>query len=481
MVNLDVDGAAKRIEQAAIDAWMRTEADLGPWIKQGSVYSAASSARMLIVTSSGEFKLPPHQQDGEPLFEIGEPHDWTDYFQQSFAEIRATVSEILNPWRSIPDPEELSSPLTAMISMAKNLQLESTQSKGAILTANGELVTTIESIRANADRMSGETMEAFQEKFLRKLEVAIGSLRSAALARGNLADAHRVVWEKSRKKLHEILQWVEVGLREVAEGGEHSAQAKLGTLDFALKLAQLAPVGGVAAKIGMTAVSMAARNVPTENSAFWKPEDLRSCTGALSQVSTALAGLDKHSRSAEISINDYTVECIHAIEANRGLFDLRPSKIEARGLNDPREFSYPPFEINQLVTKYMPGFASEIQQIAASTSGKEISTALSRASIGLPPCGGGAQIDQLGELISALLLDLASEMQNGAIELGAALKEFLDLEDSIVEDTRKFLSELDASHDDDPLWLQRKTSKDSGQVSKALSQMMSENETPLAS
>lgn len=154
--------------------------------------------------------------------------------------------------------------------------------------------------------------------------------------------------------------------------------------------------------------------------------------------------------------------------------------IEAKGLNDPREFKYPPFEINQLVTKYMPGFASEIQRIAASTSGKGVTTALSRASVGFSPCGGGARIDQLGELISELLLDLASEMQNGAVELGAALKEFLDLEDSIVEDTRKFLSELDASHDNDPLWPQRKTSQHSGQVSKALSQMMSGNETSLA-
>lgn len=373
------------------------------------------------------------------------------YFRESFEDIRATIDEVMEPWRDIPDHTRLVSLYDAVKQSHAELSSGGTIANDVILPVNDNLSALIDFIKSYAGSMEGKTMAAFKETFLSKLSAATFNLGLLAEARKKLLYSQYSVWKTTRRKAAEIMAWVETGMNEVAQGGSISPESKLASIEFALDLVSLIPSTGKAARYGGMALENAQKLAQPTPSAFWEAEELRSCTGALDQLRQALSSLDKTTRAAEEQIADKLSENLDVLDDDASAFDLRPSQVASDGLGPASTFGYPKFELGLLTTKYMPAFALELDRIAHLTSGKLLAPLLDRSSIGLTPNGSGPKADKLGEMLNRLLVDLSAEVLTGAQQLRSALGEFVEVESSMVRELDAYLAELDSRRVEDPL------------------------------
>lgn len=455
MNDLDIDGFCARLKKSAIDAWMKTEADLGPWQNNGAIYSSAHSGTDYTVSrggpDAGEFSLSPAHKQVTPLFGGDQGAAWTSYFRESFEDIRATIDEVMEPWRDIPDHTRLVSLYDAVKQSHAELSSGGTIANDVILPVNDNLSALIDFIKSYAGSMEGKTMAAFKETFLSKLSAATFNLGLLAEARKKLLYSQYSVSKATRHKAAEIMAWVETGMNEVAQGGTASPESKIASIEFVLDLVSLAPATGKVAKVGGMILKGAQEVVKPTPSVFWSPEELRTCSGALSQLRRALDSLSKVTGDAEQAIVKKIEKNLVALQDQPTMFDLSPSQVVSQELRPASSFGYPEFELGLLTTKYMPGFALELDRIALLTSGKSVAPALARSSVGLTPSGSGPKADELGEILNQLLIDLSAEVLTGAQQLRAALGEFVEVENSMVQELDAYLAELDSRRAENPL------------------------------
>lgn len=443
-----------RLKQSAVDAWMRSEAAVGPWCIRGSSYVGeyGSVTRPVGGINPGGIYTPTVRSEGHG---DADSKEMTEYFQSSFDNIRSTIDAILGPWSDVPVAGSLDGALDVAREIAQGLKNESSLENGVILPANGVLAGALKRIDNYAGYMAGRTIHAFKESFLNHLSGALNNIGLVARVLRRAIEAQNKILVQSAKDREKILDWVQRGLDEVVESGSLSPEVQAKQLEILVDLMQMVPgpVGVVANTAGKL-VDWKAKLFPGEArkpSDFWDAEDIRSSTGALQQLRSSFEAIADQMYSKESQVVGNLRANVEVIWNDRSSFDLKPSSVNHTDPEEVDKFDLHPTEIAAIIGDYMPDFAAELERIAGQAEGCKVKSLTGRSSKGLTPNGAGEHIDDFCELLRELLVDIAAEVLRGAHQLQLAYEDFVAVEDENIRLINRLLADLESVRVHDPL------------------------------
>lgn len=377
----------------------------------------------------------------------GELSEFTSHYQGAFAEIRSQIDTLIRPWRDLPSVASLADVVDDIDEVAALLNGDFVVEAADLVPVvpNEALTDALEIVHSHISGMGGGTIAAFKEKFLIKLQSVVDRYFGISAICKNSAEAEREIWQKTEQRLVEIVEAFDGAMTAIANSGTPSVDESLGILKFALNVASFVPGPvGAGAKAGSSVFKLTEL---VTGKKFWTPQNTSTYSAQIQDLTNALSGLQEHARSAESELRTTIRTSIAGVQNNPRLFDLQVDPPEDTG----EEVVIYANEISNIVNDHLPTIYSELKKAATTNDAWAIESPLTRQEAGLAPAGAASEITELQEILSALLLDLAVEVAEGSVQLGEALKDFIDVEEQVVDDLEKYIKELDGTYTDDPL------------------------------
>lgn len=432
------------LKDSAVDAWVVSESGYN-WAIRGGVYFDPTGGHPATLTrpsggGGGVYTLMS-EVSGEA----------TAYYQECFEQVRSTVDAIMEPWRTVPTGGDFGAASkmskTAIDKYGSGMALSTT---GTVLGANPGLTNPLTNIGLALADMSGGAIRTMEESLLAKLSGVVNAFGVVAQVRSNAIAVQRSIWSGVDRKLPEIVQAIDGGMRAVAEYNTPTFEKGLGEFAYLLDVVGLLPgaagkFAGIASKLAK--VSEDAAGSDRANAIFWHPAEAGTYSGLIDEFSQGLKNLDAWIAQRESRLATQMREHMVAIRASQAQFDLRVPEASPTGT----ELAYNPEIIENLIAVELPALAAELTTVAESNAGCLVAGAANRQQVGLTPAGAAPEIDELTYLLRAITIDLAGEVAESALTVRAVLDDLVSVEQSVMDSVARYLTELDETRVRDPL------------------------------
>lgn len=440
------------LKRAAIDAWMYSETGWG-WEVRGDVYQVIGDSRSK-VTRPGQDGEGGGDWSGPVMINIfgwdvlGFDDQKDAEFQGYFAEVRNTIDSIVGRWADLPDPAEVDEIVERCRTVSGHLSVEPVvaDANSNISVASEDLAVGMNGISSHVAGLSGNTIDAFKDKFLLKLPMAIAGSLAISAVRGGVVAAEKAIWEKAREDVMATLETAIQAFNAIAQGTTATWQDQLHVFGLAAEGVSLF-MPGVLGKVLETA-SFGVSLVPEPKG------DSRAGVGApgkysegVESLSKQLDALSQQIRAEEEALRESLTGTISGVGTQKGTYDLVLDRIYDLDCSVNMVES----EVNAITERYMPKVQTALSAAASETITCTIGNQVARsADIGLGTYGPAYELYDLTILHYELTKDLAWEVENGAVQLHLALQDFIESDNQSADQLRDFAASLEGGSGFDP-------------------------------
>lgn len=428
------------LKESAIDAWMVSEAGYGWMISHGQYIQMGSI--------SGATLSRPSGGSGGGIFAIEGrvESDISEYYQEIFTNIRASIDAIMAPWSRLPSTGRLERALERCSTSVDSYGTQVGVSPGGLIqSSNPNLNEPLDAISLALSDMRGQVINTIEDKLLVKLTRTINAHCIIAQLREAAAEVELSIWNGVTTKLPQIIESVDNGMQAIAANNTASLSAGLGTLKHVVEIVGMIP--GPGAKGVQTVGKVFSVIEKTSGIKFWTPVETDTYSELISQLTEGLKNLSKWIAQQENSIATLTSQNLDTIRGDRGSYDLSIPETGAPS----NEIAIDPDRIEALINKHLPMLTAELTTIAKTNNRCLLSSALQRDNVGRTASGAGPEIDELSYLLQALTLDLSGEVAEATLTLRTVLSDTISVEQETMDTVAQFLAELDKSRVLDPL------------------------------
>lgn len=366
------------------------------------------------------------------------PEHNIDYTAQ-FAAVRSAINELLEPWRELPDPEDLDRSIAACRDVTTRLIREHwTDGSGAHRGAGAVIDSTLSAIAADSADFTGATARNFRSAYLFRIPAIIESHLALTLTRGGSVLAQQALWAAVRTELSTLIESSTQLMHSVAAKRSFTHKHTLGFLGLAAQTIRTFAPGVVGKAIDMVQAGLA-----TVQS--YAPEAIRfsaeTFDDAILELRSALDALSEHVRAEETTIRR-TIEA-HIDDSqragNRANYDL-----DDVALGPTATIGMDADSLNHIADRTLPTLARELNEIADLNDSCSSTFAVARnAAIGLGATGPAEHITSLNRYIRDLLDDLAAEVLDGAVQLNLVVDDFAANEAEVMRQLNQYLAGLE--------------------------------------
>ncbi|MFG6402107.1 hypothetical protein [Microbacterium sp. P04] len=341
------------------------------------------------------------------------------YFQESFANIRASVDAIVEPWTDLPDPADVEPIVETCRQVTRRLAAGGSTSDGAA-SGGGPLAGTLALIEQNLNAMSGQAIAAFKDKFLAQLGLAVSGYHAISIARGVNVASQQGLWQAARDDVAAILQTATQKIDAAVDAGSVDWNQVLTVVGWAAKGLSIFASGGATLPLQVAGLGIEIlKDPPTGGNEVDK--SFGDYAGAMDTLQGMLQGLSDRIAAEEQAIIDNITKNLANIRADTSSYDLSPPSVSGQ---DEVIAINPPL-IEEITGTYMPSVKSELDSIASLALGCTTSAAVSRDPfIGVGVYGPSYTLYDLTVMLYELIKNLSWEVELGAQILHLVVGDF---------------------------------------------------------
>lgn len=440
-----IDEYLPALKEAAVDAYMRDQGfnrTGGEYKKLIPLTDPIEHEYVTAVTGDNATGIS-YRTDGMGGMLVDSESRAAEY-QSAFQSVMESIDTIVDPWRDLPDLDEIQSLIDECGLASSALASEATFTTSGSVTANAALSSAFSGIDRAMDKMSGSTIEAFKSKFLGRLPAVVDNLAYASFLMGAHASAEKAIWEEAPGDVSEILETATTAFENVAGNN-------VGTLTVAFDVFGLAATGislfapGIVGKFGgaagevITFVEELSEDDSQDRTGGTYEEAVAALDGALSDLSAAIER-EEESMKTNTESNSSNMSAA----GQRENFDLSlnvvgsgsdASPIGDEDVDESSEASVSDLAVDSdlvkaVVTTYMPELSACLSTAGTRLVNITFSKHIGRsAGIGLSPFSLSYAIYDYSMTLYSLVKDLQWEVDLGAEQLDGALFDFQNTDD----------------------------------------------------
>ena len=452
------------LKVAAIDAMMRGDAsEYGfhgftvddPYyykkVDSANGYESDVEVRVTRPNSKGEGggKVVAPSYMGDVLYS----KDVLDDYSNRFSECRSKIDKIVSPWIDLINPysarfqNAINNYRKGVVAKLSTVPVEGFDSKGLtgdgtdegavdiLATKPGAMRRYYDGMMSNAASLQGATMNAFRESFLGTMPSIISNLAVLTHIHGETLVAEQLFFKQVRKKVVEAIEGATEAF-EKAPGGDISFDMVLNillwgcaalSLPFGGEGATVASIVGGVGNLTLTAV----KDVRAEK----KHYEADTYDGIMDELRKAFKDINSNLKKGEQRIEDNLAANLKAVLGDRdnkdfksASFHLLPAPIrDTAGQTKMDRNAVDQLTIGDGVTGgYMSDIAADLESAAKTLCGISMQDLIQRdEEVGIRHgVGPSSTFADLREVIYELLIDLKWRVDEGNVNLRAAMHDF---------------------------------------------------------
>lgn len=432
-----------RLKRASIDLWMKDEG----YDVEGAEYTIASRGSDMNVTkpgADGEGGGDWHTSDFVQEWLIGGSKD--DHFREGFAQIRANIDAIVEPWTDLPEVSGIAERVEECRQVARRLALSASSDSGGT-SGGGQLGGTLGLIEQNLSAMSGLAIASFKDKFLSQLKVAVSGYHGVSVARGANVGALEGLFDSARVDVANLLDSAAGKIADAAQAGGGAAWTQpLTVAGWAAKGLGIFATGGAGLAVAGLGLGIEILNTANPTAAQATAE-FSGYPDAMDKLVASLQELSDKIAAEEQAIEDNVTTNLERIRADKSSYDLTAPVVN--GNSDVIALN-PPL-IDEITQVYMPSLKAELDAIASEVLSMTTSAAVRRsAGVGLGVYGPSYKIYDLTIMLYELIKNLSWDVDKGGQALHLALGDFTASEQERADALNALAEEVAAGNAYDP-------------------------------
>lgn len=457
------------LKRAAIDAWMRdrsiqaASSDLIPeWHIENDRYASdVNDGHQTFVTRPGT--------DGSGGGEWSSNFfisDWiqsgskSDSYRASFDAIRQRIDQAVAPWLDLPDPTDLGPVLNDCTSIVSKLSTNVSNYSSGQSTSAGH----IDDFKLDTEQilgdMSGQTIDAFRQSFLRPMWRGFGTYCDVSVGQVEAVIAQQGLWENSREG---FVSTLEEAIRVCNAIAAYEAPSQWG-VSFTVVgwitatvaalttggLSTVASLAGVATDMITSHPDATPANLPGPG----------TYSGAMDTFEESLGTLNEQIAQEESNIQDHLNTKLALLvspdgsdvgsgteepedDVNPSLPSVNPDNLDISG----QGVYVNPERLADLWGTYLPDLSLHLNQTADEYLGLSTYSAVSRDSrIGNGPSGPSGAFADVTNAQYRLLRDAAWDVDLGARQMELAIAEIEQTDDANPQALENVVRENDAGN-----------------------------------
>lgn len=449
------------LKVAAIDAMMRGYAsEYGFTVGDSYYYKKVDSANGWESDVEVRVMLPNSKGEGggevvAPSYmgHVRHSSDVLDDYSDRFSECRSKIDKIVSPWIDLINPysakfqNAINNYRKGVVAKLSTVPVKGFDSKGLtgdgtdegavdiLATKPGNMRRYHDGMMSNAASLQGATMNAFRESFLGTMPSIISNLAVLTHIHGETLTAEQLFFKQVRKKVVEAIEGATEAF-EKAPGGDISFDMVLNillwgcaalSLPFGGEGATVASIVGGVGNLTLTAV----KDVRAEK----KHYEADTYDGIMDELRKAFKDINSNLKKGEQRIEDNLAANLKAVLGDRdnkdfktASFHLLPALIrDTAGQTKMDRNAVDQLTIGDGVTGgYMSDIAADLESAAKTLCGISMQDLIQRdEEVGIRHgVGPSSTFADLREVIYELLIDLKWRVDEGNVNLRAAMHDF---------------------------------------------------------
>ena len=387
------------------------------------------------------------------LSDIQDDSQVLDDYSERFAECRSTIDAIVSPWIDLPNPygdgfeNAINNYRKGVVAKLSTVPVKGFDAKGLtgdgtdqgavdiLAVKPGSMQRYFDGMMSNAALLQGSTMNAFRESFLSTMPSIVRNLSVLAHIHGETLAAEQLFFKQARKKVVEAIEGATEAF-EKAPGGDISFDMVLNilvwgcaalSLPFGGEGATVASIVGGVGNLTLTAV----KDVRAEK----KHYEADTYDGIMDELRKAFKDINSNLKKGEQRIEDNLAANLKAVLEDRdnkdfksASFHLLPAPIrDTAGQTKMDRNAVDQLTIGDGVTGgYMSDIAADLESAAKTLCGISMQDLIQRdEEVGIRHgVGPSSTFADLREVIYELLIDLKWRVDEGNVNLRAAMHDF---------------------------------------------------------
>ncbi|WP_216764518.1 hypothetical protein [Schaalia sp. 19OD2882] len=251
-------------------------------------------------------------------------------YKERFDTIHATIDELMFPFLRLAEPSKCDTHIENARTACKSLSCSPSVGEDKTPTGASEITEQLAGIAQALDKMSGETIAAFKQKFLLKLNRTIASLHGASVASSSTLKAEQEIFDKANKAVIEAVTSATAAFIASSDNTAAEIKVTLKILGFAVTAAKAFTGDGVG--VGL---DLADLGIDIGESAAGGEDFAMDTNGnyesVLSTFQQSLEAIKKDILDSETFIQGYLDKCSTQIDTDHESYDLTvPPRSTAR-------------------------------------------------------------------------------------------------------------------------------------------------------
>lgn len=399
--------------------------------------------------------------------------------KKRFDSIRKEIDDLLNPWKTLPDPSIISSDcdyyaanVTAKLAASSeeikipdtknlpepNADSSAVDTSSATYRRHGPMGTRLSISRSMAG-LKGSAMDTFSATFQDKLPLIIKDLCYVSNIHCCTLSAEYGFFKKARAKVIEMVKNATDSFNKIAEDkGSVDAKTTLNVIGWGLGLLAL-PTGG-GSELALAAGQLALTVAKDAKSESERKSTVSSYEEMKKELDESFEALKRELKNGEEAVNS-TLKNNHtrAREDRNANFEnaslhLVPSPI----VSGANEMQMDEENVNKVSTQLLS--VGDLLEEAAVNIGNAPMRVHRDGSIGLGESGPSSEYNSFGQMLYELLLDLKWQIEEGVINLKLTLNDFQEQDESSRAALEDITSDINKGSGVDPWDDNKQTEKD---------------------
>lgn len=451
----DLPKLVGKLKLAAIDAYMvsksRYKIDKGRNVYYESGNFGSQTMELTITR-------PGSNGEGGGVIQVRRD-DGTFPQNVKFKEIRDDIDDIVRPWLDLPNPysdgfkgkiNEYREKVAAVLSETSIEGLDPTTKTTDVSTvklqsfdkiAPGRMRTLLKGMNDYASALEGSAFNTFRATFVTSMPSVIGNLALLARVHGETLLAEQLFLKQLRKKVVEAVEKATDAFEEIAEGEDGVGfEILLNILIWGCMAATVpgsgAPMaariaGGASVPLTVLKDVSALKHDKTAGKATFEADNFEEM---MKEFKRAFEEIGDDFKTAEEAVDEnlrHNMKLVLEDRARHGytdtFFHLTPAPIQdAAGATRMDENAVNQMTVGDGATGgYMSQIAAELEKAAKALTGISMVDLVRRKhNIGMGPTGPGGAFAELRQVLYELLQDLRWKVDEGNVNLRAAMRDF---------------------------------------------------------
>lgn len=387
------------------------------------------------------------------LSDIQDENEVLDDYSERFAECRSAIDAIVSPWIGLPNPygdgfeNAINNYRKGVVAKLSTVPVKGFDAKGLtgdgtdqgavniLAVKPGSMQRYFDGMMSNAASLQGATMNAFRESFLGTMPSIVRNLSVLAHIHGETLAAEQLIFKQARKKVVEAIEGATKAFAEIPGGGS-GFDMLINILVWGCMALSL-PFGGAGASTAsiIGGVGNLALTAVKDVKAEMKHYEADSYEGIMNELEKSFKDINSNLKKGEQRIEDNLAVNLKAVLGDRNnndfkttSFHLLPAPIrDTAGQTKMDRNAVDQLTIGDGSTGgYMSGIAADLESAAKTLRGISMQDLIRRdEEVGIRyGIGPSSTFADLREVIYELLIDLKWRVDEGNVNLRAAMHDF---------------------------------------------------------